>query len=144
MTETQQRTVVHFLIPGPYRPERKRQISRGKWTRRVDTPEAAEFKAKVALFASQSYRGEPLNEPLLATITWRRPKPASYRKHEDWPWKQPDFDNLCKAVMDGLTGIVIKSDAIIVEAHLKKEFGDRWEVSVTLEAICEEWPYGQP
>jgi len=141
MSETAQRTVVHIVIPGRWRPERKRQVRQGSWTRRVDTKQAAAFKNKVALFASQVYRGNPLNEPLTATIIWQRPKPSSYRKEENWPYKRPDFDNLCKAVMDGLTGIVIADDSIVVDAHLRKEFGERWQVNITLETVCEEWPY---
>ena len=125
---------VEFVIPGRWTPERKRHVRRGNFQRRVDTSQAADFKAKVALFAAQaSGSDQPFDEPLRAEIAWVAMKPRSYRKHEGVPWRKPDLDNLCKAVLDGLTGIVFRDDAQIVELALRKEFGSEEFVLVRVE-----------
>ncbi len=133
---------VRFVIPGKAQPERKRQVSRGKWTRRVDTKPAAEFKAKCALFAARAMGGRaPFDEPLVGVITWRTRKPSGYRKHEYYPHKRPDLDNLCKSLMDGITGVVMTDDAKFVTLCLNKEFGDRDEVEVVVTLADPEYPY---
>ena len=44
---------------------------------------------------------------------------------------RPDLDNLAKAVIDALTGVIIQDDPQIVEAHLYKTGGaERVEVAV--------------
>lgn len=96
---------VKFVIPGRWTPERKRSYRHGKFTTRVDTPEAADFKTKCAAFAAEAMGGRsPLDEPLVADVTWTTTKPNGYRKHDNMPFKRPDLDNLNKALMDGIVG----------------------------------------
>jgi Holliday junction resolvase RusA-like endonuclease len=134
---------VEFVIPGEWTPERKRSYRAGKFTRRVDTEEAATFKQKAAVFAAQAMAGRtPFDEPLIAEVTWVTQKPASYRKHENVPWKRPDLDNLNKALQDGIDGIVMSDDAQIVDLHLRKQFGDREQVEVSIRPYYADWPYG--
>ncbi len=134
-------TAIRFTIPGPFTPERKRQVSQGQWTRRIDTSGAREFKAKVALIAQQYAPPELLDEPLRVAYRFYSVKPKSYRKHEGWPWKRPDIENLCKILSDGLTGIILKDDAAICLLHAYKLFGKRAEVKVTITLLEKDWPY---
>ena len=133
---------VEFTIPGNWTPERKRSYRRGKFTTRVDTPEAADFKTKCAAFAAQAMGDRPpLDEPLIAEVTWTTTKPGGYRKHDNVPFKRPDLDNLNKALMDGIDGIVMADDARIVDLHLRKEFGDREQVEVVVRPYYADYPY---
>lgn len=133
---------VEFTIPGEWTPERKRSYRRGKFTTRVDTAEAKTFKQKAAVFAAQAMAGrQPFDEPLIAEVTWVTLKPASYRKEENVPWKRPDLDNLNKALQDGIDGIVMVDDAQIVDLHLRKVFGDREQVEVSVRPYYADWPY---
>ncbi len=133
---------VEFTIPGEWTPERKRSYRRGKFTTRVDTPEAQTFKQKCAVFAAQAMTGrKPFHEPLCAEVTWVTVKPQGYRAQENVPWKRPDLDNLNKALQDGIDGIVMIDDAQIVDLHLRKRFGDCEQVEVRVWPYCEDWPY---
>jgi len=134
---------VEFIVPGTWVPERKRSYNRGKFTTRVDLPNRVEFKAKVAFFASEAMRGRgPLEGPLVMAITFRRPKPPSWPKRAtkaypwpDWPYKKPDLTNLVKISEDAMNKIVYLDDAQIVSRQENKEFGDRWEVAVSIQTI---------
>lgn len=135
-------TEVRFTIPGNWTPERKRSYRRGKFTTRVDTPEVTQYKARAALCASQAMDGIlPFEEPMSAEIVWYTPKPGSYRKHENLPWKRPDLDNLAKALMDGIDGICMTDDAVFVDLTLRKRFDHRERVEVRIWPADPDWPY---
>ncbi len=130
---------IHFTVPGRWTPERKRSYRRGKHTVRVDTAEAADFKA-VVRYGAQEVCSRPLEGPLTALYVFYRPKPSSYRKGDHRPYKRPDADNLAKVLNDGLEGVAFLDDAQICDLRVMKEWGDRWEVEVWIEPD-EEWPY---
>ena len=133
--------VIELIIPGHFLSERKRQVRMGKFAARVDMADRVEFKAKVAVFAAQVAPPELLDEPLRLEIIWQSVKPKSYRKHEDWPHKKPDLDNLVKILLDPLTGILFRDDAQICEHHLVKRFGPTEQITVRIWRLCSEWPY---
>ena len=136
---------VSFTIPGRLQPEVKRQVRVGTWTRRVDKPEAQNWKQKAAVFAAAAMQGHALfDEPLHLTVRWYRLKPSGYKRAENWPWKRPDLANLLKILEDALTGIVWRDDSLICEEHLSKRFGDSERVEVTVEVLEPEWPYRKP
>ena len=100
-------------------------------------------KSIVRLVALQECR-TPLEGPLAVSITYRKPRPAGHpkcpTKGQPWPWaahRRPDLDNLTKPTVDALTGVVWGDDAQIVDLHLRKEFGDRDEVIVTVTEAVE-------
>lgn len=135
-------TIVTFTIPGHWVTERKRSVNAGKFRRHIDTPDRADFKAKVALFARQAMRGvQPLEGPLRMEVTFSKPKPDSWPKGptrgNPWPWapwKKPDVDNLVKIVSDPLSGIVYADDAQICERTERKVWGE-WGVEIRLEQV---------
>lgn len=136
---------VTFTVPGVALTERKRQRflpGKGRVGARTDTPDRAEFKARVALVAAAACT-EPLAGPLAVTVDVRKPRPASWpqrpTKGNPWPdswWKKPDADNYCKIVSDALRGIAWHDDAQIVDLRVRKAFADRDEVAVTVEALA--------
>ena len=135
--------MVQIWIPGEFVSERKRSIRRGKFTSRIDTPDRAAFKAKVAVFASQAMKGEPpLEGPLEVVTVFSRPKPPSWPKNPTkrnmWPeepWKQPDLDNLVKIVSDPLSGIVYVDDAQVVRRVSRKMWGEETGVSIVVNKV---------
>ncbi len=128
-------SLIEFTIPGPWVPERKRSYRAGSFTRRVDTPEAKDYKALVRMCAAQVAPAELLDCPLSVTIVWTRTKPKSYRKKDIYPFRRPDLDNCCKLLLDGITGILIADDALICELHLYKQFGPRDECRVRIDML---------
>ena len=47
---------------------------------------------------------------------------------------KPDWDNVAKAVCDALTGTVIVDDKQIVDAHVRKRYGEHAQVEISV------WP----
>lgn len=85
----------------------------------------ADFKAAVKLAARQIHAAAPLEGPLIVSVAFIFPRPASkptwIKKGTAWfwPWKdgarvphivKPDRDNLDKAVLDALKGITFGDD----------------------------------
>ena len=54
------------------------------------------------------------------------------------PAKKPDVDNIAKAALDGLNGIVWRDDSLIVGLSIKKRYGERprLEIDVYTEAAA--------
>jgi len=52
------------------------------------------------------------------------PIPKSKRKSEYFPRKRPDLDKLIRAIDDGVTGVWLKDDSVVVEIHAYKVYGE--------------------
>ena len=75
-------------------------------------------------------RSYPNNLPKRETSRERRLKEALVRK--------PDLDNLCKAAIDGIKGIIIKDDTVVVKLSAEKRFGPKAMTVITIK----EWENG--
>ena len=68
------------------------------------------------------------------------PVPASYSKKareaclsgETRPTKKPDVDNILKAFLDAMNGIVYLDDCQVVDLHVKKVYGSIGLVEVLI------------
>lgn len=142
---------ITFHCPGVVKSERKRQkFFRNKAGKtiigsRVDEPDRADFKSRLALFASKAF-AEPLEGPVGLRLHITRPKPPSYpnkpTKAKPWPWADTtkgggDCDNFAKIIQDGLNGIAFRDDAQIIELQVTKGWGEHgvrvtvWEIEET-------------
>ena len=72
-------------------------------------------------------RSYPNNLPRRETSRERRLKEALVRK--------PDLDNLCKAAIDGIKGIIIKDDTVVTRLSAEKRFGPEAMTVITIK----EW-----
>lgn len=87
---------------------------------------------------------KPFNCPIVVMATAYVPIPKSMSKKDRaaakdgvlLPAKKPDIDNIAKAALDGLNGIVWRDDALIVGLSIKKLYGEmpRIEIDVFTEA----------
>ena len=102
-----------------------------------------EQEVKKAFYYADCYDDLWFNdEPLKATIIayFGIPKSVSNKKKEQMdrdeirPCKKPDADNIAKAILDGLNGLVYKDDKQIVELVVKKHYSN----SPCVEVIIEE------
>jgi Holliday junction resolvase RusA-like endonuclease len=74
---------------------------------------------------------EPLETPVAAYIYITLPVPVSYSKKrseaclsgQERPTKKSDIDNYCKAIFDGMNGIVFVDDSLVVSLHATKVYG---------------------
>lgn len=78
--------------------------------------------AQIAMFGKEMFEG-----PVKVTI-------KAYFQHSKktgWHSSRPDLDNVVKAILDGLNGIVFKDDAAVAHLIATKEYGEeRVEVQV--------------
>ncbi len=127
---------IEFTVPGPSIPERKRSYRAGKFTCRVDTPDAKDYKNHVKACAAIAMAGRaPIEGPVSLEVTVSRLRPKSLPKRVTLPTTRPDIENNVKLISDGLTGIVFRDDAQIVRLIASKQFGVIAEVMVTVSPI---------
>jgi Holliday junction resolvase RusA-like endonuclease len=121
---------------------RPRFARRGKFVSTYSPKTTVDYETKVAE-AAQIAMGssEPLETPVGAYIYITLPIPASYSKKrtqaclsgEERPTKKSDIDNFCKAVLDGMGGIVFVNDSQIVSLHSTKVYGTVGMVEVMVK-----------
>ena len=70
-------------------------------------------------------RSYPNNLPKKEASRERRLKEALVRK--------PDLDNLCKAAIDGIKGIILKDDTVVTRLSAEKRFGPEPMTVITIK-----------
>ena len=70
-------------------------------------------------------RSYPNNLPKKEASRERRLKEALVRK--------PDLDNLCKAAIDGIKGIILKDDTVVTRLSAEKRFGPEAHTVITIK-----------
>jgi Holliday junction resolvase RusA-like endonuclease len=137
--ESRPRIVFSFSVDGVPAPQGSKTIGKGKRGPfvREDNPATMPWRQAIAFAAREAMDDlglPPLTDPVLLEISFRFPRPKShYRtgKHAGelkpsapaWCATQPDLDKLVRAVGDAITGIVVVSDAQIVEVEAVKVYG---------------------
>ena len=134
---------VFFTIEGTPVPKgRPRFARRGKFVSTYSPKTTVDYESKVSEAAKQAMgSSEPLETPLAAYIYITLPIPASYSKkrtaaclaNEERPTKRSDIDNYCKAIFDGMNGIVYVNDSLVVSLHSTKCYGTIGMVEVLVK-----------
>jgi Holliday junction resolvase RusA-like endonuclease len=134
-------TFTYFGIPKAQ--GRPKFFRRGNFTGAYDPKDSREYKSNVAC---QILEQKPLlidrEKAVELTLTFYLPRPKGhfnskglisdrYSKAEHT--KKPDIDNLEKAIMDSLKGIVWHDDSQICSKVSSKEYGDRGMVSIRVQ-----------
>jgi len=101
----------------------------------IMTPDKTrQFMTYVKLIASQNRPKQILDCPLQidATFYFTRPKSKKNEIKFPYPTVKYDIDNLCKLLLDCMTGIIYHDDKLVVNANLKKRYGDPPRIEVTI------------
>ena len=135
--------MVNFMVEGTPVPKgRPRFARRGKFVSTYSPKTTVDYETKVAEVAQLAMgSSEPLETPVGAYIYITLPIPASYSKKrkqdclsgQERPTKKSDIDNYCKAVFDGMNGIVFLDDSQIVSLHSTKVYGTIGMVEVMVK-----------
>jgi crossover junction endodeoxyribonuclease RusA len=81
----------------------------------------------------QATHSQPLlDEPVALEVTFRMPKPRSVPKYRLWPRSKPDLDKLIRSILDALSGVLIRDDAVVVQLAAEKCYGDPPGAQITL------------
>jgi len=135
--------MVTFMVEGTPVPKgRPRFARRGKFVSTYSPKTTVDYESKVSESAKLAMgASEPLETPLAAYIYITLPVPASYSKkrtqacllNQERPTKKSDIDNYCKAIFDGMNGIVFVDDSLIVSLHATKVYGTIGMVEVMIK-----------
>lgn len=138
--------MITIHIPGePVAQGRGRAAMAQGRVRVFDPPKSRNWKATAQHHAMMQMYGKPLFDgPLEVVIeaVWTLPK-SKHRK-EPRPrsirWSKPDSDNLAKAVLDSLNGVVWRDDAQAADTRIRKWNGAQGEapgVTVQVRRLTE-------
>lgn len=135
--------MVRFMVLGTPVPKgRPRFARRGKFVSTYSPKTTVDYETKVSESAKLAMgASEPLETPVGAYIYITLPVPASYSKKrtqaclsgEERPTKKSDIDNYCKAIFDGMNGIVFVDDSLVVSLHATKVYGTIGMVEVMVK-----------
>jgi Holliday junction resolvase RusA-like endonuclease len=135
--------MVTFMVEGTPVPKgRPRFARRGKFVSTYSPKTTVDYESKVSESAKLAMgASEPLETPVGAYIYITLPVPASYTKKrtqaclsgQERPTKKSDIDNYCKAIFDGMNGIVFVDDSLIVSLHATKVYGTIGMVEVMIK-----------
>ena len=135
--------MVRFMVLGTPVPKgRPRFARRGKFVSTYSPKTTVDYETKVSDSAKLAMgASEPLETPVGAYIYITLPVPASYSKKrtqaclsgEERPTKKSDIDNYCKAIFDGMNGIVFVDDSLVVSLHATKVYGTIGMVEVMVK-----------
>jgi Holliday junction resolvase RusA-like endonuclease len=135
--------IVNFMVEGTPVPKgRPRFARRGKFVSTYSPKTTVDYETKVSQAAKIAMgSSEPLQTPVGAYIYITLPIPASYSKKriqaclsgEERPTKKSDIDNFCKAIFDGMNGIVFLDDSQVVSLHSTKVYGTVGMVEVMVK-----------
>lgn len=83
------------------------------------------WRGAIAREAQLVMGDSPLIEaPVEVTATFSLPRPRSLAKRITQPDAKPDIDKLARALLDAMTGVVIRDDAQVVDLQLRKVYDD--------------------
>jgi Holliday junction resolvase RusA-like endonuclease len=112
---------ITVTVPGlPVAKARPRVTQKGVYTPK----KTKEYEERIKAVLISSYSATQLfslkEKPICLWCTFYFPSPK--RKKTRYPLK-PDLDNLVKAVMDALNGLVVEKDGQVVSIIAKKRYG---------------------
>ena len=135
--------MVTFMVEGTPIPKgRPRFARRGKFVSTYSPKTTVDYESKVSESAKLAMGASgPLETPVGAYIYITLPVPASYSKKrtqaclsgQERPTKKSDIDNYCKAIFDGMNGIVFVDDSLVVSLHATKVYGTIGMVEVMVK-----------
>jgi Holliday junction resolvase RusA-like endonuclease len=139
--------MVTFMVEGTPVPKgRPRFARRGKFVSTYSPKTTVDYESKVSESARLAMgASDPLETPVGAYIYITLPVPASYSKKrtqaclsgQERPTKKSDIDNYCKAIFDGMNGIVFVDDSLVVSLHATKVYGTIGMVEVMVKEELE-------
>lgn len=111
-------TTIH--IPGHPRPQGSRRHIGGGRTIESSRHLPA-WRHTITTHTRQTWAGPPLTGPIHLDIEFVMPRPKAWgRRRQDPMIQRPDIDKLCRAVLDGITGIILADDSQVTTLTARK------------------------
>lgn len=129
--------MIRIEIPG--RIVAKQSVRFTRAGHRYQPDEVVNYHALIATLGIEAMNGQPPIDGAVdveITVMLSKPRSWSQRRKERFEHctTKPDLDNACKAVLDGLKGIVLADDKNVTDLRCRKRYGPLDKVIVTVEA----------
>ena len=134
--------LIEFTVPGMAAPQGSKRLVRLRNGRTVMFDQCKRLKpwrAAVAYEAGRVWVGPPAAAACAISVEFVVERPKSHwrkagtltNKAPLHPGK-PDIDKLCRALLDGLTGVVMVDDSQVIWLNAHKRYGSQSETFVTI------------
>lgn len=96
------------------------------------------WRTAIATSAATAMGDDPvLTGPVVVDAVFLLPRPKSVPRRVQVPAVRPDLDKLARALLDGITGVVVEDDSRVVDLLVRKRYSDRPGVEVTVSAYID-------
>lgn len=97
------------------------------------------WRTAIATAAATAMGDEPtMTGAAVVEATFLLSRPASAPRRVTVPAVRPDLDKLARALLDGITGVVVKDDSLVVDLIVRKRYGERPGVEVSVCAYRDD------
>lgn len=135
--------MINFTVYGPPQGKARPRFRKiGNFVQTYTPAKTKSYEDEIKMFAKAAMGAtEPLETPVEVFLYIRNSVPASYSKKrteaclsgQEKPINKTDIDNIAKAFLDGMNGIVYKDDRQVVELHAKKTYAEIAAVEVLVK-----------
>jgi Holliday junction resolvase RusA-like endonuclease len=134
-----------FDVAGDPKGKGRPRFSRfGKFTKVYTDQQTLDYETAIGFSAAHAMgSSQPIETPVAVFLYIRLPIPQSYSKKRseaclngsEHPTKKPDIDNVAKAYLDAMNGIVYKDDTQVIQLHVNKVYALESGVDVMIKEI---------
>jgi len=111
---------------------RPRFFRRGEFVSTYTPQKTREFEQEIKRRVAKDFKGRlPFEFPVSVSLVFGMERPISVKR--PLPSVKPDIDNLIKAILDPLNGIVFKDDALIVFIKAGKQYTETPFIYIKVE-----------
>lgn len=135
---------IFFTVPQVSGKGRPRFARQGTFVKTYTDAKTLTYERSIQTYAKQAMGStSPLIGAVAAYLHIGIPIPPSYSKTRqkacieglERPTKKPDIDNIVKAVLDGMNGIVYLDDKQVVDLHLTKVYSSKEGIDIMVKEI---------
>ena len=135
---------IFFTVPQVSGKGRPRFARQGTFVKTYTDAKTLTYEKSIQTYAKQAMGStSPLIGAVAAYLHIGIPIPPSYSKTRqkacieglERPTKKPDIDNIVKAVLDGMNGIVYLDDKQVVDLHLTKVYSLSEGIDIMVKEI---------
>ena len=136
--------IIFNVVGDPKGKGRPRFSHYGKFTKVYTDKQTFDYETAIGISASQAMgSSKPLETPVAVFLYIKLPVPKSYSKKRseaclsgfEHPTKKPDIDNVAKAFLDAMNGIIYKDDNQVIQLHVNKVYALEAGVDVLIKEI---------